>query len=155
MAAVGWLVVFLALAIAAAAGAVAWALRERRLHLDSEADRVLLLGRLATADRALGVLDAELASARAALVRAQQEAREAGHRAEIAALPDSQVVADLAAALAARRAPSPGAGPDVATCDTAPDLTALARRESGTVPAGDVLPGGVGGPGGVGRPLAP
>jgi hypothetical protein len=154
----GWLVVFLALAVAAAFGALAWAFRERRLRTDAERRLLLALEHLAATVRSLEQRDAELSSVRCALILAQQEAREAGERERIARLSDQAVAEGLAAALAARRAGRRPAGGSadpaaLATCDTAPDLHGLAAPTS-ALPAGTGLLPGAGGPGGA-RGLGP
>jgi len=162
---VGWLVVGLVALSGLLAGALAWAVRERRLRGAAEVERDLLQQHLGVATRSLEQRDAELSSARLALILAQQEAREAGERERIARLSDQAVAEGLAAALAARRAaPRGGAGADpaadslagilaLASADTAPDIHGLAARTS-ALPAGPSLPAGSGGPGGA-RGLGP
>ena len=147
----GWLVVALLVALALACGLGWLAARERRERVAAEAQALLLGQRLDTCTRSLELRDAELAAARAALVAAQSAARAADQRAEIAALADQQVAADLVAALAARRR-GLIAGAALVAADTAPDLTGLGRRESG-LPSGAALPAGVGGVRGAGRDL--
>ena len=157
MAALGWLVAALVVALACCCGLGWLAVRERRLRVAAEVALDSARRRADACGRSLEARDAELSALRCSLILAQQEAREAAHRAEVAAVPDQEIGAALAAALAARRLPrygrdSVGAADSLATCDTAPDLSGLAARTSALRP-GDALPAGGGGPGGAGRSL--
>ena len=138
----GWLVVGLVALSGLLVGALAWAVRERRLRGGAEVERDLLLRQLGVATRSLESRDAELASLRISLILAQQELRQAETVAEVAAVEDSEVPGALVDALAARRARRlrgrAGVEGSLATADTQPDLRpalggdlhGLAARES-------------------------
>lgn len=160
MAATGWLVAALLVALAVACGLGWLAARERRLRHQAEADAYSERARADARTRALEQRDAELAAAHTARILAQRAAREATERLRVATLSDAAVAGELAAALAARR--------DAARADTADELggragggsagalaglRSLAAREAG-LPAGGGLLSGAGGPGGA-RGLGP
>lgn len=142
MAAVGWLVAGLLVALALACGLGWLAARERRGRLAAEHAVEAAADRLGVATRSLESRDAELASLRISLILAQQEARSAAAAAEVAAVADPAVPGALVDALAALRERRlrgrAGVEGSLATADTQPDLSpalgsdlrGLAARES-------------------------
>lgn len=131
----GWLVVGLVALSGLLAGALAWAVRERRLRGAAEVERDLLQQHLGVATRSLEARDLELSSLRCALILAQQELRQATTIAEVAAVEDPEVPGALVAALAdlrARRLRGQGGGDAaIATSPTLDDLPAVAAGLTG------------------------
>lgn len=103
MAATGWLVAALLLALGIACGLGWLAARERRLRHQAEADAYSERARADARTRSLEQRDAELAAAHTERILARRAAREATERLRVATLSDAAVAGELAEALAARR----------------------------------------------------